>query len=270
MSEKKSQQPEKELVYIYPAEQGKDQDEVDLFELCSILWRGRWFIVGLTLLCTLAAFVSAELMTPRYKASATLRTIEASKEVIRSYLQSDALRTAMLEGESEDGGGPFALTVGGGGKTLQLEWIGTEPSKCSAMLSRVLQALREYMENEYIPTAQEKIAIWKEELDKVRNQLAAARGSPGQSPQVIADIAVMHSKIAELRVEALEARTFTVASRPSTPQAPFKPNTARIAALTFVVSLFASIFLVFFWRFVQNIRARMGQTRASSGGQQPP
>ena len=49
---------EKEFIYV-PVPQmdqmNMEEDEIDLLELWNIIWKGKWFIVGLTLAATLVA-----------------------------------------------------------------------------------------------------------------------------------------------------------------------------------------------------------------------
>lgn len=57
------------------ASQNPHNDEIDLFELISTLWKGKWTIIATTLICTvIAALVALFLIKPTYESSATIAT----------------------------------------------------------------------------------------------------------------------------------------------------------------------------------------------------
>ena len=268
MSNTNQEVPRKELVYVCHQDAWTNDDEMDLLELWSILWNGKWVILALTLVCTLGAFVIVQLLPSEYKSSATIRTTETSNKIISSFLQSDDLRQTLEKDYPQAGQTPYSLSVSEDDDlaSLSLEWTCAQPSQCTKMLSAVLEEMTSYMRTEFVSTAREKIAIWKEELNKVQQQLSESQAQTAKSPNVIADIAVMHSKIAELRSEDLEARKFTIVNRPSTPRTPTKPNKELIVILTCVASLFMAVFVVFIRSVVLKARHNMPDQRHQEGG----
>lgn len=69
----------REIVYVpanYPAQE--DEDEIDLLELWNVLWKGKWFVFTLALLCTFAAVVISLFVLPEtFKSTAVLRPLGA-------------------------------------------------------------------------------------------------------------------------------------------------------------------------------------------------
>lgn len=73
-----SEKPIKEYVYV-PVHQACDDkdDEIDLLEVCDILWRGKGFICGFTLFCALIALAVVFYVLPvTYKSDAVLQPTE--------------------------------------------------------------------------------------------------------------------------------------------------------------------------------------------------
>ncbi len=71
--------PEKELVYVpvHQMEQPGDDDGIDPLELWNVIWRGKWFISGFTLFCTLSAVIMVLFVLPvTYKSNAVLQPTE--------------------------------------------------------------------------------------------------------------------------------------------------------------------------------------------------
>ena len=69
--------PEKEFVYI-PMPQVDQEDEINLLELWDIIWKGKWFITGFTIFCTLVAVVLVLFVLPvTYKSDAVLEPVKA-------------------------------------------------------------------------------------------------------------------------------------------------------------------------------------------------
>lgn len=67
---------EKEIIYI-PIPEQNPKDEIDLFELWGIIWKGKWFIMGITLICTLAAvYISLYVLPVTYQSNAVLQPTE--------------------------------------------------------------------------------------------------------------------------------------------------------------------------------------------------
>lgn len=62
-----------------PATDLPTDDEIDLFQLWEVIWNGKWLIIGLMILSTLAATGLAFLMTPKYEARVTASFAEESK-----------------------------------------------------------------------------------------------------------------------------------------------------------------------------------------------
>ena len=70
--------PEKEFIYV-PVPQMDQEDEIDLLEYWNIIWKGKWFISGFTLFCTLIAVVITLFVLPvTYKSDAVLQPTETS------------------------------------------------------------------------------------------------------------------------------------------------------------------------------------------------
>ncbi len=76
MTGKKIGSPEKEIIYV-PIPESNQEDEINLLELWGIIWKGKWFIMGLTLISTLAAvFISLYVLPITYKSNAVLQPTE--------------------------------------------------------------------------------------------------------------------------------------------------------------------------------------------------
>ena len=77
-AEENKDHPEKEFIYV-PVPQMEQEDEIDLLEYWNIIWKGKWFISGFTLFCTLVAVVITLFVLPvTYKSDAVLQPTETS------------------------------------------------------------------------------------------------------------------------------------------------------------------------------------------------
>ena len=75
-------QDEKEIIYVpAPYPQMIEEDEIDLLELWNIIWQGKWFITGFTLICTLiAVYVTLYVLPVTYKSEAVLMPANSESE----------------------------------------------------------------------------------------------------------------------------------------------------------------------------------------------
>jgi uncharacterized protein involved in exopolysaccharide biosynthesis len=81
--EQNKEHPEKEFIYVPvpQMDQMGDDDEIDLLELWNTIWKGKWFIMGFTLLCTLVAvYVTLYVLPVTYKSDVVLQPTEMSSQ----------------------------------------------------------------------------------------------------------------------------------------------------------------------------------------------
>ena len=101
--EKNKEHPEKEFIYVPvpQMDQMGDDDEIDLLDLWNTIWKGKWFIMGFTLLCTLAAvYVTLYVLPVTYKSDVVLQPTEQSSQSGLSALAANL---------------PMGFSLGGGG-----------------------------------------------------------------------------------------------------------------------------------------------------------
>jgi uncharacterized protein involved in exopolysaccharide biosynthesis len=107
--EKNKEHPEKEFIYVPVPQIGQpgDDDEIDLLELWDTIWKGKWFIMGLTLLCTLVAvYYTLYVLPVTYKSDVVLQPTETSSPSGLSALAASL---------------PGGFSLGrGGGKTVNI------------------------------------------------------------------------------------------------------------------------------------------------------
>ncbi|MFK5952099.1 MAG: Wzz/FepE/Etk N-terminal domain-containing protein, partial [Desulfobacterium sp.] len=73
--------PDKEFVYIPVPQMDQEDDEIDLLELWNVIWKGKWFIMGFTLLCTLIAVgVTFFVLPVTYKSDVVLQPTETATQ----------------------------------------------------------------------------------------------------------------------------------------------------------------------------------------------
>ncbi len=73
--------PEKEFIYVPVPQMDMEEDEIDLLELWNTIWKGKWFIMGFTLLCTLiAVYVTLFVLPVVYKSDVVLQPTETSSQ----------------------------------------------------------------------------------------------------------------------------------------------------------------------------------------------
>lgn len=78
--EQSSELSKKEFIYIpVPQMDQFEEDEIDLLELWNVIWKGKWFVMGFTLLCTLVAvYVTLFVLPVTYKSDVVLQPTETS------------------------------------------------------------------------------------------------------------------------------------------------------------------------------------------------
>ena len=100
MMNEKTKQPEKEFIYVPVPQMDMEEDEIDLLELWNTIWKGKWFIMGFTLLCTLVAvYVTFFVLPVTYKSNVVLQPTEMSSQSGLSALAASL---------------PISLPIGGG------------------------------------------------------------------------------------------------------------------------------------------------------------
>ena len=79
--EQNKEHPEKEFIYVPVPQMEQPEDEIDFLELWNVIWKGKWFIMGFTLLCTLAAvYVTLYVLPVTYKSDVVLQPTEMSSQ----------------------------------------------------------------------------------------------------------------------------------------------------------------------------------------------
>ena len=81
--ERNKDHPKKEFIYVPvpQMEQMGDDDEIDLLELWNVIWKGKWFIMGFTLLCTLVAvYYTLYVLPVTYKSDVVLQPTEETSQ----------------------------------------------------------------------------------------------------------------------------------------------------------------------------------------------
>jgi uncharacterized protein involved in exopolysaccharide biosynthesis len=79
--EQNKEHPEKEFIYVPVPQMEQPEDEIDLLELWNTIWKGKWFIIGFTLLCTLVAvYYTLYVLPVTYKSDVVLQPTEMSSQ----------------------------------------------------------------------------------------------------------------------------------------------------------------------------------------------
>lgn len=319
---------EREVVYVQAPYGTAEDDEIDLVELWKILWRGKWFIMGVTLLCTLiAVYVTLYVLPVTYKATAVLQPTEVESGTmsklsglagnlpidlpgggggktaqITSYLNSRTLKAELIQeydllprlypnawdpqSQSWDVKDPqkqptlvkalqsgaldakFSVSKDDENGLISLGWVDQDPQQTAAMLDAVIEQTRYYLENGYETDAERERKFVERQLAEAKKELTHwERQVPGEDvtmAEIQRERSAAQSVYTELRTqlelakiaEAKEVVRFKVLDPPFVPEQKFKPKRTLICSLTIVSSGFVSVFLVFFWHFVQNVRRR--------------
>ena len=102
--ERNKEHPEKEFIYV-PVSQMEHPEydgEIDLIELWKVIWQGKWFIMGLTLFCTLVAVYTTLYVLPvTYKSYVVLQPTETNSQSSLAALAANLPISIPLNGKSD-------------------------------------------------------------------------------------------------------------------------------------------------------------------------
>jgi hypothetical protein len=257
-------------------------EEIDFFELLSVLWRGKVLIASFVILSTLGTYLACLFfITPIYRAEANLGTTSESSPNIISFLSSTKLKRSLIEKynllpvlykdsfnqDSETwrikshrelptvqtvlSEGRFPLKVENGPILI---WEGPDAAFNVLMLERVIKELDNYMENDFISNAQVQISIFELELqpiitryEEVWDQFWSMDKANFVSLELMKEYSRLKGRISDLRSNDALARKFIVVNEPIALANPIFPKTRMIVAVTFIASLVLSIFVVIFY-----------------------
>lgn len=263
MNESKNEKCEQQDVRYIPVQmvaESMTDDDIDLYELGSTLWAGRWFVAGIFFVCmALASVFVFVLSIPKYKSEAVVRATELSQTVVEAYLQSSDFRREI--GSALGRGVSLSTSVDRRSKLITLSLESEDRERVSEYLQKSLVLLSEYMDTKYVTDAQSQIRILEQELHQTQRHMDELMGKTEVTPDVLRSFSMLPDRLSELKAEDALARKFDVISTPSNPQRPFKPKSKLILGATAFGSLFTGILAVFMRSAVR--RARLQRQTAA-------
>jgi LPS O-antigen subunit length determinant protein (WzzB/FepE family) len=236
---------------------GPMTDDVDLYELCGILWAGRKLVLSFFLVCmALACVFIFVVSTPKYKSVAVIRATDLSQTVVEAYLQSSDFKREV--GNTIGRGVAVSSSVDRRSKLITLSMESQEKENVSEYLQKSLTILSEYMNTKYVTDAQSQIKVFEQNTDPSQCRFVELRVKQegGETSDVQRSFSILTDRLSELRAEDALARKFDVISTPSIPGAPFKPKRILILGATAFGSLFIGILAVFVRSAVRRARAQ--------------
>jgi len=85
--EQNKEHAEKEFIYVPVPQMEQPEDEIDLLELWNVIWKGKWFVMGFTLACTLVAvYITLYVLPVTYKSDMVIQPTEVSSQSVLSAL----------------------------------------------------------------------------------------------------------------------------------------------------------------------------------------
>ncbi|MFZ5772247.1 MAG: Wzz/FepE/Etk N-terminal domain-containing protein [Thermodesulfobacteriota bacterium] len=160
---------------------------------------------------------------------------------------------------------------------VTISWIDESPQFTKDMLVRVIAELNFFLDNEYISNARKEREFVEQRLDLATKDLEYwERQVPtDQIPlaRITRERLAAQTVYTELRKqlelarisEARENISFKVLDAPFVPEFPFKPRKILIVLLAAAGSFFFAVFLVFFLRFIKNLKAREREKTVDRG-----
>jgi uncharacterized protein involved in exopolysaccharide biosynthesis len=161
----------------------------------------------------------------------------------------------------------FSISQDKMSQLITLSWSSKDPLFCQQMLSRTIEELTFFLENEYVSDSRNA----REFID---DQLAQATTELEYWERQIPDKDLTLSKITRERLanqavytelrkqlelakitEAKELESFKVLDKPFIPEKPFKPKKLLITALSCFSSGLIAVFFVFLRNFLQNLKS---------------
>ncbi|GAB6162660.1 Wzz/FepE/Etk N-terminal domain-containing protein [Desulfothermus naphthae] len=123
-----------------------------------------------------------------------------------------------------------------------------DPEICAKVVKYILDTLREHMSEEAIRIAQKNKRLLKQELLKTSD--------PTIQQKLYTLIAKQVETITMAKVN--ENFAFKIIDPPRVPDKKYKPRRTLIVVVSFITTLFLSIFLAFFLEYINNVKQRSG------------
>jgi uncharacterized protein involved in exopolysaccharide biosynthesis len=321
--------PQREIIYVQspPYPYPPEEDEINLLDLWLIIWRGKWFIMGFTLLCTLVAvYVSLYVLPVTYKSDVVLEPINIDmnpmlentvffnnlpipvslpkggnkSRIIIAFLNSRNLKArlitkynllprlyndlwnsekqkwkieiddekAMVVKALQESTLNESLQVTQDNKTslITVSWVDEDPVFAKEMLNRVVEELKNYLDNEYESDTKREKEFVENQLEQVGNELKYWEQQVPSKDLPLARIQreqiAAQTVYAELKkqlelskiYEAKKLVSFKVLDEPFVPEKKYKPKRSLICLVTMITAGFFSVFFVFLVNFIRQFK----------------
>lgn len=162
------------------------ENEIDLREIIRVLWRGRYIILGITVLSAILALVCSFLFTrPVYEATATIDPTPYREETGNNLLTKIPPNQVVLEAVQELSENPAELAdsislepVGETGLLL-VQAIHADPELCADLVQRAALALLSWERDNRIEQLTAQKEQLEEALDRLDETIGQLYGDPG-------------------------------------------------------------------------------------------
>jgi len=147
---------------------------------------------------------------------------------------------------------------------ITIAFLDRDPAFAAKVVAGLIEKLEWYLDHEYITEAKRNRIFVQQQVDRIKKEVEFwERQVPNttiSATEVLREQQAALVVYTELRKqyelarveEAREIIAFKVLDPPQVPKSPTLPHTRRICALTFIISLFISIFLVFCIKYIQD------------------
>jgi len=160
---------------------------------------------------------------------------------------------------------------------VTISWIDESPQFSKDMLARVIAELNFFLDNEYISNArkerefvEQRLALATKDLEYWERQVPTEQITLARITRERLAAQTVYTELRKqlelARIsEARENISFKVLDAPFVPEFPFKPKKTLIVLLAAAGSFFFAVFLVFFLRFIKNLKAREREKTVDRG-----